>query len=110
MLAHIWLMPCLSEKAVASLKDALECARADLSNSEKSGKAAEISLSLHIAQHGRAMASLQRELAALRSKPDLEETVARLEERNQEMEESLRNKCAEIEENDDRIIEWVLFE
>jgi hypothetical protein len=99
-----------SEKTVASLKESLECARADLSNSEKSGKAAEISLSLHIAQHGRAMASLQRELAALRSKPDLEETVARLEERNQEMEESLRNKCAEIEENDDRIIECVLSE
>ena len=99
-----------SEKAVASLKEALERTCADLSNSEKSGKAAEISLSLHVAQHGRAMASLQRELATLRSKPNLEETVARLEAENQEMEESLRSKCAEIEENDDRIIECVLNE
>jgi myosin protein heavy chain len=53
------------------------------------------------------MADLQRELQLLRSQPNLSDIVCELEERNNEMEELLRNKCAEIEENDDRALEYV---
>jgi hypothetical protein len=55
------------------------------------------------------MSNLNRELAALRSQPNLEETVTQLQARNDEMDELLRSKCAEIEENDDRFIEYVFL-
>ena len=53
------------------------------------------------------MTELERELSAFRSTPNLEQALAELEERNSEMEELLRNKCVEIEENDDRALEYV---
>lgn len=51
------------------------------------------------------MAELQKEVDALLSKPDLAAALVELEERNNEMEELLRKKCAEIEENDDKVLE-----
>lgn len=81
----------------------------DLAHSEKSAKAAEVNLSLQGAQHKREMADLQRELTLLRSQPNLRDAVAELEERNNEMEALLRTKCTEIEENDDRALEYVRF-
>ena len=48
---------------------------------------------------------LDGELAALKSRPKLEQALADLEERNNEMEELLKKKCAEIEQNDDRVLE-----
>jgi myosin protein heavy chain len=53
------------------------------------------------------MADLQRELTLLRTQPNLTDAVSELEERNNEMEELLRSKCIEIEENDDRALEYV---
>jgi hypothetical protein len=79
----------------------------DLARSEKSAKAAEVNLSLQGAQHKREMADLQRELSHLRSQPNLTDAVSELEERNNEMEALLRSKCTEIEENDDRALEYV---
>ena len=92
---------------VATLKGDIEHVKADLAHSEKSWKAAEVNLSLQNAQHKREMTELQRELSTFRSRPNLEAALAELEERNSEMEELLRNKCAEIEENDDRALEYV---
>lgn len=66
-----------------------------------------MNLSLQNAQHKRETAELQRELSALKTRPNLESALAELEERNNEMEELLRAKCAEIEENDDRVLEYV---
>lgn len=51
------------------------------------------------------MGELQKEVDGLRSKPDLASALVELEERNNEMEELLRKKCAEIEENDDKVLE-----
>ena len=89
------------------MKSDIECAKADLARSEKSWKAAEVNLSLQNAQHKREMTEVQRELSAFRLRPNFEQALAELEERNSEMEELLRNKCAEIEENDDRALEYV---
>lgn len=72
---------------------------------EKACKAAEVNLSLQNAQHKRETAELQRELSALRSRPNLAEALSELEERNNEMEELLKIKCIEIEANDDMKIE-----
>lgn len=60
-------------------------------------------------QHEQAVAALRRDLNALRANPKLEDKVIELEERHQEMEELLRSKCQEIEENDDRVLEYVLL-
>lgn len=78
-----------------------------MARSEKSAKAAEVNLSLQGAQRKREMADLQRELTLLRTQPNLTDAVSELEERNNEMEELLRSKCIEIEENDDRALEYV---
>ncbi|PPQ63832.1 hypothetical protein CVT24_009782 [Panaeolus cyanescens] len=96
-----------SEKVVAGLKQELENIRSALATSEKACKAAEMNFSLQSAQHKRETAEMQRELLALKSRPNFEQALRDLEERNNEMEELLRNKCAEIEENDDRVLEMM---
>lgn len=66
---------------------------------------AEVNLSLQSAQHKREVSQLHRELEleleSSKVRPDLEKAVSELEERNNEMEDLLRRKCEEIEENDD---------
>ncbi|KAF8167355.1 hypothetical protein B0H34DRAFT_739969 [Crassisporium funariophilum] len=94
-------------RLVTTLKGDVEHIQADLARSEKSCKAAEVNLSLQNAQHKREMAEVQRELSAYRSRPNLDQAIAELEQRNNEMEELLRSKCAEIEENDDRTLEML---
>ncbi|KAF8215930.1 hypothetical protein K438DRAFT_1799738 [Mycena galopus ATCC 62051] len=96
-----------SEQVVASLTSDLEQAKAQYARAEKAGKAAEVNLSLQNAQHRREMSEVQEQLTALQSQPDLSGVLADLEERNNEMEELLKNKCAEIEENDDRALEML---
>ena len=71
---------------------------------EKAARSAEVKLDLQTAQHNKAVESLKKELAVLQETAKLEETVLDLQERNAEMEELLRSKCQEIEENDDRFI------
>jgi len=90
---------------VITLRTDLERLRADLARSEKACKAAEVKLSLQNAQHKRETSEFQRELATLKSRPNFEQALAELEERNNDMEELLRAKCTEIEENDDRVLE-----
>ena len=89
----------------ASLQEALDHTRGELSRSEKSGKEAEINLSLQAVRHDQIVSGLRRELATLKAHPRLDDVVAELEERNRDMDELLKSKCAEIEENDDRILE-----
>lgn len=87
------------------MKGDLERVQADLARSEKACKAAEVNLSLQNAQHKRETAELQKELTKYHSSPDLQGALSELEERNTEMEELLKTKCAEIEANDDRVLE-----
>jgi len=94
-----------SETQVSTLTEELHQVRTNLALSEKAAKAAEININLQSAQHKREMAELQRKVTALQEQPDLQAALAELEERNNEMEELLRNKCAEIESNDDRALE-----
>ena len=64
-------------------------------------------MSLLTAQYKRELADAQRELDRLRSNGNPEQVIAELEERNKDMEQLLKQKCAEIEENDDRALEYV---
>lgn len=79
--------------------------RAELSRSEKSGKEAEINLSLQSVRNDQIISGLRRELTTLKSHPKLDSVVAELEEKNRDMDELLKSKCAEIEDHDDRILE-----
>ncbi|KAG5219751.1 Cytospin-A [Salix suchowensis] len=94
-----------SERSISSLTASVQQLRDDLSRAEKAAQTSELNLSLQGVQHKREMAEMQRRIAALQSKPNLDSVVHELEERNNEMEELLRAKCAEIEENDDRVLE-----
>ncbi|KIL71508.1 hypothetical protein M378DRAFT_174770 [Amanita muscaria Koide BX008] len=80
------------EQSIETLTSDRDTMRAEFLQSEKSCNAAEMNLSLQSAQHKREMAELQKELDAIRSKPDLAAAVTELEERNNEMEELLRKK------------------
>ncbi|KAH9936969.1 uncharacterized protein B0H18DRAFT_968553 [Fomitopsis serialis] len=96
-----------SETRIQSLSDDLDEARSKLVQSEKAFQGLEATSSMREIQQEQTIHALKRDLQALRSNPSLEEKIADLEERNMEMEEHLRNKCAEIEENDDRFIEML---
>src|SRR5882762_8662147 len=94
------LRPCMySRSQNATLQEALDHTQAELSRSEKSGKEAEINLSLQSVRNDQIISGLQREVATLKAHPSLEGVVAELEERNRDMDELLKSKCAEIEEN-----------
>lgn len=94
-----------SLRQVAALQEQVEKTRAEYIRAEKSAKTAEINLSLQAVQHDNIVSTLRKELEALQETAKLEETVQDLRERNDEMEEMLKAKCVEIEENDDRFIE-----
>lgn len=72
---------------------------------EQTAKDAELSLHLQNAAHKHEVTSLRAEIEASQPRPILERALAELEQRNKEMEELLRKKCTEIEENDDRSLE-----
>lgn len=97
----------ISERELSLLKQELEQTRSDYIKSEKACKAAEAASAMQTIQHEQDLASLRRQLQALRESPKLEETIIELQEKNAEMEELLKSKCQEIEENDDRFIEYV---
>ncbi|KAK0481556.1 hypothetical protein IW261DRAFT_1084196 [Armillaria novae-zelandiae] len=95
------------EQTVKTLQTDNERYRTLLTRAEKAASTAEVSLSMQNSHHKREIAEMQRELAAFKTKPNLDEVIAGLEERNNEMEELLRAKCAEIEENDDRTLDML---
>jgi len=96
-----------SETQIATLKKELEEAHTNYIRAEKACQAADTTSAMREIQHEQALAALRRDIQALRANPKLEDKIIELEERNTEMEELLRSKCAEIEENDDRFIEYV---
>lgn len=98
--------PC-REHSIEALKSNIYDIQAKLNAAEQANAKVTLNLSLLTAQHKREMAEVQREVERLRSKSNLEQTIAELEERNQEMDQLLKQKCAEIEENDDRTLGYV---
>ncbi|KIK70615.1 hypothetical protein GYMLUDRAFT_104768, partial [Collybiopsis luxurians FD-317 M1] len=89
------------EQTIANLRAELQQVNDHLTKVEKACNTAEINLSLQNAQHKRELSQLHRELESWKERPNLEQAISELEERNNEMEELLRKKCEEIEENDD---------
>ncbi|KAJ3555467.1 hypothetical protein NM688_g2563 [Phlebia brevispora] len=96
-----------SQSEAQALKKQIEDTRATQVEWEKAAKSAEVKLDLQVAQHNKTVASLRKELVALQETVKLEDTVADLQGKNAEMEELLKAKCQEIEENDDRFIKFL---
>ncbi|KAI8990618.1 hypothetical protein BD414DRAFT_577349 [Trametes punicea] len=96
-----------SERHVSMLETELADLRTKCTALDKLAKATEANLAMQTIQHEQTVASLKRELSMLRAQPRLEDEVADLKRKNAEMEELLRAKCLEIEENDDRFIEML---
>jgi len=80
----------------------------ELSRVETISRTSEINLSLQTAQYKRELAKLQDKLVELEPR-HLKDALVDLEEKNNEMEKLLSAKCTEIEENDDRALEYVLL-
>ncbi|KAF6766708.1 hypothetical protein DFP72DRAFT_1089472 [Ephemerocybe angulata] len=95
------------DRAISTLKADIVEIQGRLNAAEQASAKATLNVSLLTAQHKRELTDAQRELERLRSKSNLEQITTELEERNQEMEELLKQKCAEIEENDDRALEML---
>lgn len=106
-LPDMMLILLISQLDLETVKKQLEETHANQVQWEKTAKSAEVKLDLQVAQHNKAVETLRKELAALQETAKLEDTVADLQDRNTEMEELLKAKCQEIEENDDRFIKSV---
>lgn len=74
-------------------------------HAERDGKAAEMQLTFLTTQHDQALASLKREIQLLQASSTPDERIQELEEKIGYMDELMRSKTQEIEENDDRFIE-----
>jgi hypothetical protein len=100
-------LSCYSADEAVSVKAELEQVKEKLAHAERDGKAAEMQLTFQTAQHEQVTASLKREIQLLRATPGHDEAVQELEEKISYMDELMRSKTQEIEENDDRFIEYV---
>ncbi|KAH9982962.1 hypothetical protein BGW80DRAFT_1247656 [Lactifluus volemus] len=91
-----------SAHEAASVKAELEQVKEKFAHAERDGKAAEMQLTFQKAQHEQVTVSLKREIQLLRATPGHDE---RVQEKIGYMDELMRSKTQEIEENDDRFIE-----
>lgn len=71
----------------------------------KAEKSAQVELTLQSSRYEQTVASLRRQLEVLQSNAQQEETIADLQDELQRMDDMLRAKTQEIEENDDRFLE-----
>ncbi|KAF8586110.1 hypothetical protein K439DRAFT_1341719 [Ramaria rubella] len=96
-----------SDHDVIKLKSEVERLRSEAAKFDEAAQAAEINLSFKSNQFEQKMAMMQRELQKQQSHHQCQENLAELNEKNEYLEEMLRMKSVEIEENDDRFIECV---
>lgn len=91
------------------LRQRLNIARADHALSEQASKSAEMQLTLQNIKHKEVVESLNTQLASLRGSEKLEETILELQEKCDYLEKTLQEKNDEIEENDDRFIQYAVY-
>lgn len=83
----------------------MEGLQGEVAKLDEAAQTAEISLSFKTNQYEQKLAMMQRELQRQQSHRHCQENIAELNEKNEYLEEMLRMKSVEIEENDDRFIE-----
>jgi chromosome segregation ATPase len=87
------------------LQSQIQKLRKDLSTASQQANAARLEFDLQISRDNQEIATLKKSLGKYQNQPNLREKVEELETRNEELEETLQARCAEIEENDDRFLE-----
>jgi len=87
------------------VKTELEQVKEKYMQTEREGKAAEMQLTFQTTQHNQTVASLKREMQLLQAASQPDERIQELEEKIGYMDDLMRSKTQEIEENDDRFIE-----
>ncbi|KAL5519338.1 hypothetical protein ACEPAH_1021 [Sanghuangporus vaninii] len=96
-------------RELSELRSDLSRLREVLSQSERSGKTAEMNLLLISQQNERTISSLRNQLKEHEKDAEriqkLQQIVGETKEQISEMESLLKEKCAEIEENDDKFIQ-----
>jgi hypothetical protein len=95
----------VSANESSAVKTELEQVKEKYMRAERDGNAAEMQLTFQTTQHNQAVASLKREIQLLQAASRPDERVQELEEKISYMDELMRSKTQEIEENDDRFIE-----
>lgn len=100
--------PVLSEHELHALEVDMQHLRAQIPKLEETARSAEAALVLRTSQFEQKLALAQRELEKGGNHRQCEETVSELREKIEYLEEVLQMKSAEIEENDDRFIEYVI--
>lgn len=97
------------DKSISDLHGEMNRIKEMLSQSERTGKVAEMNLLLMGQQHERTIASLRAQLKEHEKDGErihkLQQIVGEMREQVSEMESCLRAKNAEIEENDDKFIQ-----
>ena len=105
-LCNLPLMPSFfSAHESTAVKTELEQVKEKYMQAEREGKAAEMQLTFQTTQHNQTVASLKREVQLLQAASQPDERIQELEEKISYMDELMRSKTQEIEENDDRFIE-----
>lgn len=92
---------------MGELKTELEQVKGERFQAVQAEKSAQIELTLQRSRFEQTIASLRRQIDALKPNAQHEETIADLQDELQRMDDMLRAKTQEIEENDDRFLEYV---
>lgn len=101
------LTPRNSDQEIMRLKEEVEGLRTEAAKFDEAAQKAEVSLSFKTVQFEQKVAMMQRELKKQQEHRHCQESIAELKEKTEYLEEMLRMKSVEIEENDDRFIECV---
>jgi uncharacterized protein YukE len=106
----------VSDNEALRFKPEVERLRGEVAKLDKAAQTAEISLSLKTTQYEQKLTMMQQELQQQQhqhqqahqqqSHHQCEETISELNEKIEYLEEMLKMRSAEIEENDDRFIEY----
>lgn len=95
-----------SDQEILRLKKDIEHLSAEAAKFDEAAQKAEISLSFKTVQFEQQLAMMQRELKRQQDHHQCQESISEVKEKNEYLEEMLRMKSVEIEENDDRFIEY----
>ncbi|TFL03660.1 hypothetical protein BDV98DRAFT_395019 [Pterulicium gracile] len=94
-----------AEKKLAAITATLEETNQKLAESNKLAQTSSADLTMQVIRHQQEIDGLKKEIAVWEAKPRLDDMLSELEEKNNELEELLRAKSEEIDENDEKILE-----
>lgn len=98
-----------SERESQRLKAELEHVQGERFQAIKAEKSAQMELTLQSSRYEQTVSSLRRQIETLQPSAQQEEIIVDLRDELQRMDDMLRAKTQEVEDNDDRFLECVLL-